>query len=128
MNPSSSCWARAEVRKPTMNYCTGPHSNGQAPFLSHASWPCAVIKGWDVGVATMKKGERAMLRCLPEYAYGEKGSPPSIPANATLNFEVSLPLLHRASGKMSSLWSASQAQAKGTPASVHGATPVAQRL
>mmetsp|Transcript_69165 Transcript_69165/g.80639 ORF Transcript_69165/g.80639 Transcript_69165/m.80639 type:complete len:439 (+) Transcript_69165:63-1379(+) len=47
-----------------------------------------VIKGWDQGVATMRKGERAILRCLPEYAYGAAGSPPTIPANATLNFEV----------------------------------------
>lgn len=49
-----------------------------------------VIKGWDQGVATMRVGERAMLRCLPEYAYGANGSPPTIPPNATLNFEVGL--------------------------------------
>jgi FKBP-type peptidyl-prolyl cis-trans isomerase 2 len=49
-----------------------------------------VIKGWDQGVATMRIGERAILRCLPEYAYGVRGSPPTIPANATLNFEVEL--------------------------------------
>lgn len=49
-----------------------------------------VIRGWDDGVKTMKKGERATLRCAPEYAYGEAGSPPKIPANATLNFDVEL--------------------------------------
>ncbi|MFH4977637.1 hypothetical protein AB6A40_004346 [Gnathostoma spinigerum] len=49
-----------------------------------------VIKGWDLGVASMKKGELCMLTCKPEYAYGESGSPPKIPANATLNFEVEL--------------------------------------
>jgi FK506-binding protein 4/5 len=49
-----------------------------------------VIKGWDMGVATMKKGEKAVLKCLPEYGYGANGSPPKIPANATLLFEVEL--------------------------------------
>lgn len=38
----------------------------------------------------MKKGEKATLVCSPEYAYGDKGSPPKIPANATLNFDVEL--------------------------------------
>ncbi|CAJ0941915.1 unnamed protein product, partial [Mesorhabditis belari] len=49
-----------------------------------------VIKGWDLGVATMKKGELAEFRIAPEYAYGASGSPPKIPANATLIFEVEL--------------------------------------
>lgn len=48
-----------------------------------------VIKAWDVGVATMTKGEVAVLYCKPEYAYGEKGQG-SIPPNATLIFEVEL--------------------------------------
>ena len=47
-----------------------------------------VIKGWDEGFASMQKGEKATLICSPEYAYGASGSPPKIPANATLNFEV----------------------------------------
>jgi hypothetical protein len=38
----------------------------------------------------MRKGEKAILRCSPEYAYGAAGSPPVIPANATLNFDVEL--------------------------------------
>ena len=48
----------------------------------------SVIKGWDVGVATMKMGEKAILTCGPDYAYGTSGSPPKIPGGATLNFEV----------------------------------------
>ncbi|XP_057350236.1 peptidyl-prolyl cis-trans isomerase FKBP5 isoform X1 [Manis pentadactyla] len=49
-----------------------------------------VIKAWDIGVATMKKGEICHLLCKPEYAYGSAGSLPKIPSNATLFFEVEL--------------------------------------
>lgn len=49
-----------------------------------------VIRGWDVGLATMRYGETAVLRCLPSYAYGDRGFPPVIPGNATLDFEVEL--------------------------------------
>jgi len=49
-----------------------------------------VIKGWDLGVMTMERGEKCLLTCKPEYAYGAAGAPPSIPPNATLEFEVEL--------------------------------------
>ena len=48
-----------------------------------------VIKGWDVGFGTMRKGEKAILRCRSDYAYGDKPNA-KIPANSTLNFDVEL--------------------------------------
>ncbi|KAJ1640391.1 hypothetical protein T492DRAFT_929600 [Pavlovales sp. CCMP2436] len=50
----------------------------------------AVIKGWDVGIASMKVGEKAVLTCKPECAYGAAGAGGVIPPNATLAFEVEL--------------------------------------
>jgi len=49
-----------------------------------------VIKAWEQGIGTMKKGEKAVFTCRSDYAYGEKGMEPKIPPNATLRFEVEL--------------------------------------
>ena len=48
-----------------------------------------VIKGWDEGIALMKKGEKARLLIPSELAYGPDGSGP-IPANSVLIFETEL--------------------------------------
>uniref|UniRef100_A0A4W3IMV5 peptidylprolyl isomerase n=1 Tax=Callorhinchus milii TaxID=7868 RepID=A0A4W3IMV5_CALMI len=49
-----------------------------------------VIKAWDTAVATMKIGEVCQIICKPEYAYGSAGSPPKIPPDSTLVFEIEL--------------------------------------
>jgi FK506-binding protein 4/5 len=49
-----------------------------------------VIGAWDMAVATMTKGELCKIHCASKYAYGEAGSPPKIPPNADLNFEIEL--------------------------------------
>lgn len=49
-----------------------------------------VIQGWDQGVPQMSLGEKAILRISATCGYGARGSPPDIPANSDLVFEVEL--------------------------------------
>jgi FKBP-type peptidyl-prolyl cis-trans isomerase len=49
-----------------------------------------VIPGWDKGIVGMKVGETKTLVIPPADAYGAAGSPPTIPPNATLTFDVEL--------------------------------------
>lgn len=64
------------------------HSRG-SPF-NFTLGTGSVIKGWEIAVKTMKRNEIAKFSLPPELAYGERGSPPSIPPNARLIFIIEL--------------------------------------
>ena len=65
------------------------YDHGGDPF-KFAIGAGQVIKGWDEGVVGMKIGGKRRLRIPPDLGYGAKGSPPAIPPNAGLVFDIEL--------------------------------------
>lgn len=49
-----------------------------------------VIRCWDEGIGKLSLGERAILHCTSDYAYGASGAGGVIPPNADLDFDVEL--------------------------------------
>ncbi|MBK6941796.1 MAG: FKBP-type peptidyl-prolyl cis-trans isomerase [Planctomycetes bacterium] len=49
-----------------------------------------LIDGWIEGIQLMKEGDRILLVVPPALGYGANGSPPKIPADATLVFVIEL--------------------------------------
>lgn len=49
-----------------------------------------VIKGWDQGIASMRKGGKRKLFVPSKLGYGKRGAMPEIPPNSDLHFVVTL--------------------------------------
>ena len=46
------------------------------------------LRGFDIALTTMRKGEISTFRMSPEYAYGDEGHPPKIPPHAILFYTI----------------------------------------
>jgi len=65
-------------------------SRGRGTPFSFIIGQGKVIRGWEQGVVGMRVGGTRKLVIPPQLGYGEAGSPPNIPGNATLMFEIEL--------------------------------------
>lgn len=54
------------------------------------SGPGSVLQGLNMGIEGMRVGGLRLITVPPEFAYGTRGKLPLIPANATVDFAVSL--------------------------------------
>merc|ERR1719183_2243738 len=52
--------------------------------------PNQVIKGWTEAMQLMVEGDKWEMYIPPELAYGENGSPPTIPGDSTLVFQMEI--------------------------------------
>ncbi len=62
-------------------------NNGEKPFATPIK---EVIPGWQEALQLMPTGSKFLVFIPPELAYGAEGSPPAIPPNTTLVFELEL--------------------------------------
>jgi FKBP-type peptidyl-prolyl cis-trans isomerase len=78
-------WLQSDGKKFDSSY-----DRGAQPFDVTPLGQAQVIPGWNKGLVGMKVGGTRRLIIGPDLAYGAAGSPPVIPANATLIFDVTV--------------------------------------
>ena len=66
------------------------HSYKRGQVFTFPAGQGQVIPGWDEALTTLPKGTKAVAIIKPELGYGAAGSPPAIPANATLFFYMDI--------------------------------------
>ncbi len=84
INVQYTGWLQSNGKKFDSSY-----DHGGQPF-SVTVGQGQVIKGWDEGLVGMRVGGTRRLIIPPSLGYGAAGSPPVIPANATLIFDVTV--------------------------------------
>jgi FKBP-type peptidyl-prolyl cis-trans isomerase FkpA len=58
------------------------------PFSFPINVGAGLVKGWEEGLMLMKKGSKGRLIIPSSQGWGQQGSPPAIPANANVIFEI----------------------------------------
>ena len=69
-------------------YFDSSWQDDRGPFAVDPVGEAGVIEGWNEGLVGAKVGSQIVLVVPPDKGYGEQGSPPSIPGNATLVFVI----------------------------------------
>lgn len=88
--PSSGATVRAHYTGTLRDGTKFDSSRDRGDPFSFTLGKGQVIRCWDLAFAEMRIGDKAVITCSSDYAYGDMGSPPTIPANAELEFDIEL--------------------------------------
>uniref|UniRef100_A0A8C3I4N0 peptidylprolyl isomerase n=1 Tax=Chrysemys picta bellii TaxID=8478 RepID=A0A8C3I4N0_CHRPI len=102
--PPEDCAARSALGDTVEIHYTGSLEDGRIIDTSLSRDPLQVelgkkqvIPGLEQSLLDMCVGEKRRVIIPPQLAYGKRGSPPAVPADAVLQFDVELVGLSRAS-------------------------------